>query len=160
MNISGNCIALIKHYEGLAKIKEDGLIYPYKDPIGIPTIGYGFTRYPDGSKVSMEDNPIDKFKALAMLINEVEKVRDQVLNAAEIELKQCELDALVSFTYNLGLDALIRSTLFRKVNKGAPAKEVAAQFMRWVYAGKEKLPGLVKRRNSEAVLYQFGKLDF
>jgi lysozyme len=41
------------------------------------------------------------------------------------------------------------------INKGS-MKAAAEQFDRWVYAGKEKLPGLVKRRAAEKALFLDG----
>ncbi len=53
---------------------------------------------------------------------------------------------------NLGSGALQRSTLRRKVNRQEHA-DVPAEFVKWVYADGRKLPGLVKRRRCEAMLY-------
>ena len=38
---SPQLLALLRHYESLAKVKKDGLVYSYLCPAGIPTIGYG-----------------------------------------------------------------------------------------------------------------------
>jgi len=52
MEIGIKGIELIKSFEGFSPI-------PYLDPIGIPTIGFGFTYYPDTKKrVTMKDSPI------------------------------------------------------------------------------------------------------
>ncbi len=48
MNISQNCLDLIKKWEGFRA-------NAYLDPVGIPTIGYGTIRYPNGQKVQMGD---------------------------------------------------------------------------------------------------------
>jgi lysozyme len=60
-------------------------------------------------------------------------------------------NALVDFTYNLGVGRLQTSTLRRVVNAGdwQGAKE---QLMRWTRGGGRVLPGLVKRRAAEAAL--------
>ncbi len=34
----------IANWEGLAKVKPDGLVYPYIDIVGVKTVGYGFTQ--------------------------------------------------------------------------------------------------------------------
>jgi len=36
--------AFTKSYEGLHRVRKDGLIEAYRDPIGIPTIGFGTTK--------------------------------------------------------------------------------------------------------------------
>jgi GH24 family phage-related lysozyme (muramidase) len=65
---------------------------------------------------------------------------------------QGQFDALVDFAYNAGAHNLQTSTLLRKHLAGDHAG-AQQQFARWVYAGGKILPGLVKRRASEAALY-------
>ncbi|MCX8041627.1 MAG: lysozyme, partial [Thermodesulfobacteriaceae bacterium] len=64
-------------------------------------------------------------------------------------------DALLSFTFNVGVYAFKASTLRRRVN-AKEWKEAANQFLRWVYARGRKLPGLVKRRQEERKLFLLG----
>lgn len=63
---------------------------------------------------------------------------------------QGQFDALVSFSYNVGVGNLKRSTLLKKIMHDAPTAEIQGEFMRWVYSGGKKLDGLVKRRRWEA----------
>jgi lysozyme len=70
-----------------------------------------------------------------------------------VPLTDGQVDALVSFTYNLGGGALQRSTLRRKINRKEHA-EVPEQFMRWVWADGRKLKGLIRRREAEVMLYK------
>lgn len=63
---------------------------------------------------------------------------------------QGQFDALVSFTYNVGIGNLKRSTLLKKIMHDAPAIEIQREFRRWVYSGGKKLDGLVRRRRWEA----------
>ena len=60
--------------------------------------------------------------------------------------------SLVSFFFNLGLGALGDSTLLRKLNAG-DYQGAADEFPRWVKAGGQTLPGLVKRRDAERALF-------
>ncbi len=53
---------------------------------------------------------------------------------------------------NLGAGALQRSALRRKVNH-EEHDDVPAEFVKWVYAGGRRLPGLVRRRHAEAITY-------
>ena len=76
-----------------------------------------------------------------------------VCRLIHVPLTDNQFDALVSFTYNLGADALQRSTLRCKVNR-AQHQDVPIEFMRWIWAGGKKLPGLIKRRLAEASLYK------
>lgn len=63
---------------------------------------------------------------------------------------QGQFDALVSFTYNVGIGKLKASTLLKKIMHDAPTAEIQREFMKWVYSGGKKLDGLVKRRRWEA----------
>ena len=67
-------------------------------------------------------------------------------------LNQNQFDALVSFTYNVGIQAFKDSTLLRLLNK-KNYRGAAQQFERWVKAGKKTLPGLVSRRKEEKELF-------
>lgn len=63
---------------------------------------------------------------------------------------QGQFDALVSFTYNVGIGNLKKSTLLKKIMHDAPTSEIQREFMKWVYSGGKKLDGLVKRRRWES----------
>ena len=62
---------------------------------------------------------------------------------------QGELDALVDFVFNLGIGRLKESTLLKVIRVGGSRANIEHEFMRWVYAGGKRLPGLVKRRQWE-----------
>ena len=64
-------------------------------------------------------------------------------------------DALVSFSFNVGLGNLQRSSLRMKTNRGE-LEEAADEFLKWTKAGGRVLPGLVKRRKDERALYLSG----
>lgn len=63
---------------------------------------------------------------------------------------QGQFDALVSFTYNVGVGNLKRSTLLKKIMHDPSTEEIQREFMKWVYSGGKQLDGLVKRRRWEA----------
>ena len=67
-------------------------------------------------------------------------------------LLQGQFDAVLSWSYNLGENALKSSTMLKKIN-AARHDEVPAQIKRWNRAGKV-LKGLERRREAEAVLYR------
>jgi lysozyme len=69
-----------------------------------------------------------------------------------VPVSQNQFDALVSFVYNCGLQNLKTSTLLRLLNRGEYSK-AAAEFNRWVHAGGQLLPGLVRRRRAEAAMF-------
>lgn len=146
MMISHKGIALIKHYEGFKP-------YPYLCPAGIPTIGYGATYYPNGRKVTLKDKHITEEEASMMLKHMLAKYERAVNRYVRVNLTQGQFDALVSFTYNLGLGALQKSTLLRLLNQGNYTK-AANEFKKWVYANGRKLSGLRNRRKDEANLFR------
>ena len=70
-------------------------------------------------------------------------------------LTQYQFDALVSFVFNVGVGAFGGSTLLRRLNQG-DYNAVPAELMRWVNSGGTPLPGLVRRRRAEGVLFSRG----
>ena len=132
---------------------------PYLCPAGVATIGYGSTFYSDGRKVTLQDAPLSEPEARALLMTEL------LHKCAPGTIRQCpilltlalkendwrKLNAIVDFTYNLGVGRLQTSTLRRKINEQdwEGAKE---QLMLWTRGGGKVLPGLVKRRTAECAL--------
>lgn len=126
---------------------------PYLCPAGIPTIGYGSTFYPGGRKVSMADLAIDEPAARQMLLQELEHtyLPGVLRQCPGLIAEPTRLNAIVDFAYNLGVGRLQSSTLRRKINAQDwdGAKE---QLMLWTKGGGKVLPGLVRRRQAEAML--------
>lgn len=140
-----NLLRLVKHYEGCR-------LTAYKDPVGVWTIGYGETAgVKKGMKISQEIAEALLERRLADLWLDVDDFITRYIPSHAHE-------ALCSFAYNVGLGALKRSTLLKKVLSGAPDEEITAEFMKWTKAGGKVLPGLVKRRQAEAHLYTTGEV--
>lgn len=147
MKTSAKGLALIKKYEGFYS-------KPYLDPVGIPTIGYGVIKYPNGKRVTMKDPAMTEKQASDMLAQLLEQTYEKDVNRlVKVALNQNQFDALVSFTYNLGGTNLGKSTLLRKVNVNPCDPTIKAEFPRWNKAGGRVLAGLTRRRNEEAELY-------
>ena len=68
-------------------------------------------------------------------------------------LNQNQFDALVSFSYNLGLGSLQNSTLLRLLNQRDYAG-AAAQFPRWNKAGGKSCRPHPPPRGAEQALFQ------
>ena len=143
---SNKCIALIKEFEGY---KDKA----YKCPAGIWTIGYGSTMYSDGTRVK-EGDKVSKETAEATLMWELTNKSKSLVN---LRVNQNKFDALMSFAYNLGIGALLDSTLYKKVRMNPYDITIRDEFLRWNKArvnGKlTVLPGLTRRRDAEANLY-------
>ena len=146
MNVSEKCLALIREFEGFRS-------KPYLCPAGVPTIGYGSTRYADGRPVKMTDAPITEAQAQELLQATLAKYEACVNGAVKMTINQNQFDALVSFTYNVGCSAFRNSTMLRLLNQGY-APQAAAQFNRWTLGGGKVLAGLVSRRAAERALFE------
>lgn len=146
MRLGSKGLNLIELFEGFYS-------KPYLDPIGIPTIGYGATYYPNKKKVTMQDKPITEKEASELLKYMLISYENDVKRLVKSKLTQNQFDALVSFTYNLGSTNLGKSTLLKKVNVNPNDKSIRDEFMKWNKAGGKVFNGLTRRRNAESNLY-------
>ena len=139
MKISQEGIDLIKHFEGCE-------LESYRCSANVLTIGYGTT------KNVVEGMKISQHQAEELLMKDLEEFEEYVEDLIDVPLEQNQFDALVAWTYNLGLTNLKTSTLRKVLNKGA-YDDVAEQIKRWNKANGKVLKGLVRRRNAEAELF-------
>ena len=134
--------ALSKHFEGFYS-------RPYLCPAGVPTIGFGATYYEDGRLVTLNDPPITRERAIALLAFHITKVylpaTRRLCPGADTEER---LGALADFCLNAGASNLKSSTLRKRVNAG-DWDGVPEQFRRWTRGGGRVLRGLVLRREAE-----------
>lgn len=123
--------------------------HPYLCPAGIPTIGFGTTRYPDGRRVTLKDPPITIDQAREYLRHEmVQCIAGALRYCPGLAANEKALGAIADFCYNLGTGRLQASTLRRRINQQdwpAARKEL----MKWVRGGGRVLSGLVRRRKVE-----------
>jgi len=127
---------LIKRFEG-CKLKA------YKCPSLLWTIGYGNTFYEDGTKVK-EGDVITQERAEQLFDLIVEDFAKKVKQLVKQDLTDNNFSAIVSFTFNVGIGNLQKSTLLKKVNANPKDKTIPAEFRKWVRANGEVLKGLVK----------------
>lgn len=146
MKIGKRGLELIKYFEGLR-------LKPYLDSVGIPTIGYGTIKYPNGKAVTIQDKDITKEQAEEYLQHYVHKFEADVNKLVKVELTQNQFDALVSFTYNLGPTNLKQSTLLKQVND-KDFNNAAKSFLKWINAGGKPIEGLKVRRRKEKELFE------
>lgn len=145
MEISQTGIELVKRFEGLS-------LKAYKCPAGVWTVGYGTTGVPEARPGSV----ITKERAEALLQEDVSKFSKQVFALCrDVIVSQHQFDALVSFAYNVGIGAFKTSTLLKKLLQ-KDYVGVGNEFLRWTKAKGKVLPGLVKRRRAEALLFLGG----
>lgn len=134
-------VALIKRFEGFSAVR-------YICPAGYPTIGYGHMIV-DGEDFP---EPLSIEEAERLLQQDLARFEAAVGRMVKVPITDNQFAALVSFAYNLGTGNLKASTLLRHLN-GGQAREAAAQFKRWRFAGGRVLKGLVARRQAEAELF-------
>lgn len=148
-------IALIKQFEGCARLRKDGMIEAYPDPgTGAApwTIGWGATGRDgfNGGRIG-PGTKWTQAQCDTRLAQDLERYAAEV--AATIGTAPTtpnQFDALVSFHYNTG--AIARATLTQRHIAGDHTG-AAREFGRWNRAGGRVLKGLVRRRAAEAELY-------
>lgn len=135
-----NAVNLIAKWEGFEP-------EAYRDVVGIWTIGFGHTKdVKEGDKISYYD-------AISLLKKEVSYFARGVELNVKVPVTQNMFDALTSFTYNLGIGNLKRSTLLRKLNR-EDYEGAAREFKRWNRAGGKVYRGLTSRRLEEEELFR------
>ena len=143
MKTNAKGLALIKRHEGLR-------LNAYPDPAtgGEPwTIGYGHTGdVKPGMRLKSEH------EADVILQLDLEKFEDHVSRLCP-GVNENQFAALVSLCFNIGPKRLEESTLRKRLLRGDPPAEVAAEFLKWKLAAGHVMPGLVKRRVDERALF-------
>ncbi len=139
-------IDLITYFEGFES-------RPYLCQAGVPTIGYGTTRYPDGRKVTLSDPEITRAQGQLYLVHDIATSEKAVDTMTTDSVSQNQFNALVSIAYNLGAGALRGSTLLKKVNANPNDPTIKLEFAKWVYVDGKKSKGLIARRAKEAEMY-------
>lgn len=174
MKISKLGLDLIKHFEGLhdGDLSKIGL-QPKMCPASIWTVGYGRAlKDEDGEWLRGER---DKNKAYKMypslteedaliMLDEDCNVYENRINSLGLILEQYQFDSLVSFAYNVGFTNLKTSTLLKYIKAKETEENIIWAFGLWnkakVKGVLRPLPGLTKRRRTEAELFLTGKLIF
>lgn len=158
MKLSDKVIKMIKHHEGVRN-------KPYQCPALLWTVGVGHVINPKHIKLPLAERkklPIPEGWDRTLSDEEVNDILQKDLSrfvSGVLRLcpasanNQSHLDALTSFSFNVGLGNLQNSTLRMKYNRG-DYKGAAEQFLVWTKAGGKVLKGLVTRRNDEKFLFE------
>ena len=140
-NVAGT-MKLVKEFEGLR-------LTAYQDSVGVWTIGYGHT----GPEVK-KGMTITQAQADSYLQSDLNKFTNCVNTYITARLNPNQVGALISWSYNVGCGNLQSSTLRRRMNAGETPNTVAREELpKWVKAGGQTLPGLVRRRNAEVAFF-------
>jgi lysozyme len=157
MPVSKKALNMIKHHEGVR-------MKPYQCPAKLWTIGVGHVIDANHCRLTMDcrvglpcppewNRTFTVEEVDAILAKDLERFERGVLRYCPAAAnRQGWLDALVSFSFNVGLGTLQRSTLRAKFNRG-DYEGAAEEFLKYTKAGGKVLKGLVNRRNDERALY-------
>lgn len=141
MKTSPEGIAAIKGHEALR-------LEIYADQGGLATIGYGHL-----IKQGELFTTITEEEALEILAEDIIPAERAVSSFITAKINQNQFDALVSFTFNCGVQALRSSSLRTAINGGASQKIITLEFMKWVHVKKAVSEDLMKRRANEVNLF-------
>ena len=131
---------------------------PYLDSAKVWTIGYGSTYYPNGEPVTGRDKPITREYAETIqrhvIATDFEPVINDLLEKeiASGFITQNMYDAILSLTYNIGVNGFKKSSVLRLLKQGDKCNAGNA-FLLWNMAGGKVLRGLVRRRERERKLF-------
>jgi lysozyme len=144
---SKEAIKLIRHHEGVRN-------KPYQCPAKLWTVGIGHL-IGDGKTLPASWNR-------TFTNEEIDGILKSDLNRFElgvskmlpnVQLKQHEFDALVSFCFNLGLGCFQRSTIRQALLRG-DKEQAMESLMKYCRAGGKILRGLENRRKDERRLFE------
>jgi GH24 family phage-related lysozyme (muramidase) len=147
-------LSLIKEFEGCR-------LEAYRDAVGVATIGYGCTFYPDGKKVKMGDTLANEEEASHLLENLIQEDFLPIVSKIPTwnRMNSNQKEAVLSFSYNLGARFYSNpgfesiTSLLEDSRQWSDEAEVKRVFGLYVKAGGRTLAGLVRRRNAEAELF-------
>jgi lysozyme len=156
MKLSPGAIKVICHHEGVR-------YKPYRCPAKLWTIGVGHVMYPEQGKLKIEardgfplrpeDNrQFTKDEVDGILRSDLARFERGVAQFCPVPLTQGMYDSLVSFSFNVGLGTLQRSTLRQKLLRGDKAG-AAEELLKYCMAGGKILKGLQNRRIDERAMF-------
>ena len=160
MKTSEAGIQLIKSFEGCHNT-------PYRCPAALWTIGYGHVLYPDQARLKTPERALYGIKDdhnRTFEYDEIDSILEKDLQRFEAGVlrlcpaaadSQSQFDAIVSFSFNVGLGNLQSSTLRMQYNRG-DIEGAADEFLKWTKASGKVLKGLVRRREAERALFLTG----
>ena len=123
------------------------VLTPYRDSVGVWTIGVGHTAAagpPDPKTVKS----LTTRQCFELFRNDIRAVVKEVKAAIRVDVTQAEFDALVSFHFNTG--GIGQAALTDSINGGDKTR-AAEEFMNW-----SKPPEIIPRRKKEQKLFATG----
>ena len=145
MRISQQGVDLIKQFEG-CRLK------PYLCPAKKWTVGYGHV-LGNGATLAEADNRLfTKEEVDVLLRTDLARFERGVLRYCTVHLTQSQFDALTSWSYNLGLGTLQRSTMRQKILR-KDGEAASKELLKYDKVGGKAIKGLTRRRQAEYRLF-------
>lgn len=152
LQLSDEGFSFIKRHEGLPM--RNGLAYMYNDPAGHCTIGIGHLIHLGNCNGSASEEPykngLTEAQAHDLFGQDLTKYEEAIKSIVKVELAQHQYDALVSFTYNIGIAGFKSSSALKELNQGN-YDIVPDKMMLW-----NKPAIIIGRRTDEANLFKTG----
>lgn len=145
LTVGPKALSLIHHFEQCR-------LTAYRDSVGVPTIGWGATYYPNGDRVKMGDQ-ITQERADSMFVTILERDFAGPVRNAVGDATPAQFGAMVALAYNIGIAGFRKSSVLR-LHRNGDHDGAAKAFLMWNKAGGKVLAGLTRRRNAEAALYR------
>ncbi len=143
MKVGRAGVTLIKEFEGFPHGGR-----PYRDMVGVWTIGYGHTE-----GVGPSSKPLTEPQARELLRRDLDHHYGPAVNTLGVALSQHQFDALVSFVYNCGPGAIGASTTVGRALRANDWGAAANGLLLWDKAGGRPVAGLTRRRRAERALF-------
>jgi lysozyme len=145
MKTSPNGIALIQKYEG-CKLK------PYLCPAKKWTVGYGHVLGNGATLAEADNRTFTQGEVDALLRSDLARFEQGVRRLCAVPLSQSQSDALISWSYNLGLGTLQRSTMRQKILR-QDGEAASKELLKYDKVGGKAVKGLTRRRQAEYRLF-------
>jgi len=143
--INDKGLDLIKDFEGFSA-------EPYKCSAGVWTIGFGSIYGKDGNRVTQDHKRITKEQATELMKRDIKATEYKICKLIKVPVTSNQFSSLCSFVYNIGSGAFQRSTARMKLNR-SNYQACADELLKWKYANKKVIPGLLRRREAERELF-------
>lgn len=129
----------------------EGVEYtPYRDVGGVLTVCYGHT-----GKDIIPGRTYSKSECDALLEKDLQPFARSVERSLKVPAGEYQKAALISFSYNVGVNAFEHSSVLRNLNAGQYA-QACDGLRKWVYVDRVKVRGLMNRREVEREICRWG----
>ena len=156
MKVSAKALGVIKHHEGVRQ-------RPYRCPALLWTVGVGHVLYPEQGRLKLDERMAFKLRpeddrqfsmeeVNGILAADLKRFELGVERFCPVPLTQGQFDSCVSFSFNVGLGTLQRSTFRQKVIRGDKAG-AAEELLKYCMAAGKILKGLQNRRIDERAMF-------